>query len=56
MGESTTKDGKVMMAITSPTIRGIVEASRELNIQREDIVSLTKEDNQYILVYYGGEN
>lgn len=44
------------MAITSPTIRGIVDIARELNIQREDIVTLNKEDNQYILVYYGGEN
>lgn len=54
MGESTTKNGKVMTAITSPTIRGIVAIARELSIQREDIVTLTKESNEYILIYYEG--
>jgi hypothetical protein len=56
MGESTTKNGKVITAIVSPTIRGIVTTARKLSIQREDIVTLTKEGNEYILVYYGGEN
>lgn len=54
MGESTIKNGKVITAITSNTIRGIVDAARELTIQREDIVSLVKEGNEYILIYYEG--
>lgn len=57
MGESTTKNGKVITALTSSTVRGIVDGARELSIQREDIVSLVKEGNQYILIYYeGGED
>lgn len=52
MRESTTKDGKVITALTSSTVRGIVDGARELSIQREDIVSLVKEGNQYILIYY----
>lgn len=54
MGESTVKDGKVMTAISSPTIRGIVNIAKELSIQKEDIVTLTKESNEYILIYYAG--
>lgn len=57
MGESTVKNGKVMTAITAPTIRAIVNSANELSIKREDIITLTKESNEYILVYYyGGEN
>lgn len=53
MGEEAVKDKKIMMAITAPNIRGIVKVSRELSIQREDIVTLTKEGSEFILVYYG---
>ena len=56
MGESTIKNGKVMTAITSSTIRGIVKSANKLSIKREDIVSLTKENNEYILMYYEGED
>lgn len=56
MGESTVKNGKVITAITSPTVRGIVDAARELSIKRDDIVTLTKEGNQHILIYYEGED
>lgn len=57
MRESTTKNGKVITALTSSTVRGIVDGARKLSIQREDIVSLVKEGNQYILIYYeGGED
>ena len=54
MGESTVKNGKIITAITSQTIRGIVNTARELSIQKEDIVSLVKEGNEYILIYYEG--
>lgn len=53
MGESIVKNGKVMTAFTAPTIRAIVDIANELSIKREDIVTLTKESGQYILVYYG---
>lgn len=53
MGESTTKNGKVMKAFTAPNIRTIVNIANELSIKREDIVTLTQESGQYILVYYG---
>lgn len=56
MGENTSKNGKVITAIVAPNIRGIVNMARKLFIQRKDIVTLTKEGNDYILVYYGGEN
>lgn len=56
MGESTIKNGKVLTAITAPTIRGIVQIANKLSIKREDIVTLTKEGNQHILIYYGGED
>jgi len=38
MGEESTKDGKVMLAITADSIRDLVSLSNELKIQREDIV------------------
>ena len=56
MGESTIKNGKVLTAITAPTIRGIIQIANKLSIKREDIVTLTKEEGQYILVYYGGKD
>lgn len=56
MGESIVKNGKVMTAFTAPTIRTIIDIANELSIKREDIVTLTKEGDQYILVYYGGKD
>lgn len=56
MGESIVKNGKVMTAFTAPTIRTIIDIANELSIKREDIVTLTKESDQYILVYYGGKD
>lgn len=52
MGEDTSKNSKLITAINAPTIRGIVSIARELDIKREDIVTLTKEAGQYILIYY----
>lgn len=56
MGEELTKNSKVMTALTAPTLRSIVYIANELNIKKEDIVTLTKESNQYILIYYGGKS
>ena len=43
---------QIMCAIYSVTLRGIVNASNELGIKREDIVSLLKENGQFVLVYF----
>ena len=54
MGEVKTKKSKskIMTAITSSTIRGIIRKANEKNIKKEDIVSLVKEYTQYILIFY----
>lgn len=43
---------QIMTAIYSTTLRGIVNASNELGVKREDIVSLLKENGQFVLVYF----
>lgn len=43
---------QIMTALTDTTIRGIVRAANEEGIKREDIVSLVRESNQFVLVYF----
>lgn len=43
---------QIMTVAAAGTIRGIVRTVNEIGIRREDIVSLIKDTNQYILVYY----
>ncbi len=43
---------QIMTAIVADTIREIVRISNEEGIKREDIVSLLKENGQFVLVYY----
>lgn len=43
---------QVMTAMTNDTIRGIVKAANEEGIKREDIVSLLKENGQFVLIYF----
>lgn len=43
---------QVMAAIAANTIREIVKTANEGGIKREDIVSLLKENSQFVLVYY----
>ena len=43
---------QIMTAITDTTIKGIVKSANELNIKREDIVSLLKENGQFVLIYF----
>ena len=43
---------KCMYLITGFTMRDIVEQANSLEIRREDIVSLTKSEDQYFLTYY----
>lgn len=46
------KPTPLMTVIINSTIRGIVKAANEAGIKREDIVSLLKENGQFILIYY----
>ena len=46
------KKKKVMAAITDNTIRGIINRANELQIQKENYVSLMKDNGQFILIYY----
>lgn len=43
---------QVMTAIAANTIREIVKTANGEGIKREDIVSLLKENSQFVLVYY----
>ena len=47
-----TKISQIMSALTATTIRGIVNSANEVGIKREDIVSLLKENGQFVLVYF----
>lgn len=46
------KTSQTMTALVSTTIRGIVNSANEAGIKREDIVSLLKENGQFVLVYF----
>ena len=52
MGEELVKNNKIMTDLEASTIREIVEASNELEIKREDIVSILPVNGRYIMVYY----
>lgn len=41
-----------MTALTDTTIRGIVRSANEEGIKRGDIVSLLKENGQFVLIYF----
>ena len=43
---------QIMTAIAANTIREITKTANEEGIKREDIVSLLKENGQFVLIYY----
>ena len=43
---------QIMTALTDTTLRGIVRSANEEGIRREDIVSLLKENGQFVLIYF----
>lgn len=49
---NSTEVHQTMMAITDNTIRGIIRTANEEGIKREDIVSLLKENGQFVLIYF----
>lgn len=46
------KKVKSMAVLITQTIRGIVNTANEEGIKKEDIVSLIRENGQYMLIYY----
>lgn len=55
MGEvniKSMKNDKYMSVLTDTTIRGIVNTVNKENIKKEDIVSLLKENGQFMMIYY----
>lgn len=48
----TKKTNGSMTALTDTTIRGIVRLANEKGIKRGDIVSLLKENGQFVLIYF----
>nr|UVM91995.1 MAG: hypothetical protein [Bacteriophage sp.] len=50
--KTRTKTPRIMTALTATTVRGIVNSANEVDIKREDIVSLLKENGQFVLVYF----
>lgn len=49
---NSTEVHQTMMAITDNTIRGIIRTANEEGIKRENIVSLLKENGQFVLIYF----
>lgn len=47
-----TKVSQIMTALTATTIRGIINGANEIGVKREDIVSLLKDNGQFVLVYF----
>ena len=47
-----TKTSQIISALTATTIRGIVNSANEAGIKRENIVSILKENGQFVLVYF----
>ena len=45
-------NSQLMTALTDTTIRGIVRSANEEGIKRENIVSLLKENGQFVLIYF----
>lgn len=43
---------KKLNVIVTGTIRGIVRQANEENIKKEDIVTILKDRDQFILIYY----
>ena len=43
---------KLMTALTDITIRNLIKKVNELEIKKDDIVSLFKEAGQFVLVYF----
>ena len=43
---------QVMTALYNTTLRGIVKDANEEGVKREDIITLLKENGQFVLIYF----
>lgn len=43
---------QVMTALYNTTLRGIVKDANEEGVKREDVVTLLKENGQFVLIYF----
>jgi len=43
---------RTMLAISAASLRVLINAANEEGIQKEDIVTLIKEGDEFVLVYY----
>lgn len=50
--EEYIKEGKLLHALKSRTIRELVKEANKLQIAREDIISILQENGSYVLLYY----
>ncbi len=46
------KKNKNMVAIYDFNLRNLIKNANELGIQKDDIVSLVKDNDSYVLIYY----
>lgn len=46
------KKNKSMVAIYDFNLRNLIKNANELHIQKDDIVSLMKDHESYVLIYY----
>jgi hypothetical protein len=46
------KEKQVMLAIAAKNMRDLVSKTNKEGVQREDIVSILKEGEQFVLTYY----
>lgn len=46
------RENKIMLAIAAKNIRDLVSQANKEGIQREDIVSILPEGDQFVLTYY----
>ena len=46
------KENKNMIAIYDFNLRNLIKIVNELGIQKDDIVSLVKDHESYVLIYY----
>ena len=50
--EEYNKEGKLLHAFSARTIRALVTEANKLKISREDVITVIKEGDYYVLLYY----
>lgn len=46
------EEKEIMNAISSSSLRSLIKAINDEGIKKEDIVTLTKDGEEYVLIYY----